>query len=166
MSLVDRVFVSGGLMVTPFHLLDDSKIPRVLEIRNDDRVRVWMDNQDTIAAENHLAFCRSLRGRDDAVYCLVESDDEIVGSANLTEIDFERKSAQLGVYKNPMAGSKNAGRALMNILEDLACMVGVAVLHLRVRRGNGRAISLYHRCGYLETGTDAEHVFMKKELEC
>ncbi len=165
MSLIDYSFAWKGFTVTPFHLLNDDRLLEVLRIRNDDRVRGWMDSQSPIDVNDHLSFCRSLSDRKDAVYCVVESEGNIIGAVYLTQINLQRNVSELGLYRNPDFAVKGLGMALMGIIEAISERVGVYTLVLRVRHENARAIALYRKVGYVETKRSETHLQMKKEIQ-
>ena len=166
MSVIDYKYTSNGLAVTPFSLLDDERLLQILRVRNDERIRQWMDSQDEISLEDHLRFCQGMKGRDDAIYCAVESDDALIGVIYLTGIDPQHGIAELGLYKNPTISTteKNIGERLMAILEGTAQSVGIQTLLLRVRLDNKRAITLYEKVGYAVTEQGRTHLHMKKEI--
>ena len=76
--------------------LDEKKM--VLDWRNSDRVRLKMNNQETIPLENHLKFVDSLKNRKDCVYYLFYINDEPVGVFDLIDIDENKKSCIVGSY--------------------------------------------------------------------
>jgi len=157
MSLIDKTFTYSCVFVTPFHLQTKESLLQILRVRNDPRVRKWMENGDPIVEEAHLRFCRNLEDRNDAVYLSVESASELIGVIYLTGIDIQNRVAELGLYRNP-------GRLLMTILEEIAHKIGIETLRLRVRSNNERAIHLYQMMGYIFSNTDGEYFSMYKEI--
>jgi len=164
MSLLDCSFTSNGVTITPFHLLEEDWLLEILRIRNDERVRFWMDDQKIISREDHLTFCRSLPDRQDVIYCIVESEKTLVGVVYLTEIDTDLSTAELGLYRDPDLKKKNVGVTLMASLETIARRTGIKMLRLRVRIENTRAIDLYRRVGYVEMKRSDVFIQMKKDI--
>ena len=164
MSLIDYRYMSSGLTVIPFQLLDHAKLFEILRVRNDKRVRFWMDSQQEITPEDHFKFCRSLQYRDDVLYCAVEADEVLLGVIYLTGIDLDSGVAELGLYRNPNIDGRNIGALLMAGLEDTSRRIGVKTLFLRVRLNNERAIALYQRLGYTTTDWNDTYLYMNKEV--
>jgi UDP-2,4-diacetamido-2,4,6-trideoxy-beta-L-altropyranose hydrolase/UDP-4-amino-4,6-dideoxy-N-acetyl-beta-L-altrosamine N-acetyltransferase len=119
----------------------------VFEMRNDHRVRKWMYNQDLIKYEEHLLYIESLRERDDRVYFLVKEKKKYIGVVDLTNISYEKRSAELGIYANPAL--KGVGTKLMHIILQYAFLVlDLKKIEANVLKENKKAIALYKRCGF------------------
>jgi len=164
MSPIDRSFVRQGMLVTPLHLQTEEKLREILHVRNDARIRKWMNNHEPIVEENHIRFCRNLEHRNDAVYLSVEWENSLLGVIYLTDIDLKGQNAELGLYRNPDSTIGSVGLLLMTILEATAQDIGVRTLRLRVRPDNDRAIKLYQRLGYSLTNESDEYLHMQKDL--
>ena len=163
MASINQPFNFEGMVVTPYHLLSPEKLLTVLSIRNHDRVRIWMDNQSPIEADEHMKFVREISHRDDCAYFAVESNGVIIGAVYLTSINIVGSTAELGLFRDPAIKMRGVGSALLRIVESLATRVGFRVLTLRVRCDNERAVALYRKAGYVqESGSDTYYEMIKR----
>ena len=91
----------GDYSFINFINLDGETIKQVWQWRNDPQIREFMYNKEIIPLENHLRFVESLKDRNDVAYWLVRKGAEAIGVTNLTDINIEESSAELGYYMLP-----------------------------------------------------------------
>jgi len=53
---------------------------------------------------------------------------------------------------HPLYTGKGVGYALMRAAQEYCRRAGVKTLHLEVRPSNTRAIALYRKCGFIQSG--------------
>jgi UDP-2,4-diacetamido-2,4,6-trideoxy-beta-L-altropyranose hydrolase/UDP-4-amino-4,6-dideoxy-N-acetyl-beta-L-altrosamine N-acetyltransferase len=120
----------------------------VLSMRNHPEIKKWMHNQDSISDKIHFKFIESLEGQADRRYFLVKQKNNIIGSINFSEINFEN-SVNFGIYTNPFVQIKGAGRLLESAASQYAFIeLGVKKIKLEVYSDNERAINFYKKCGF------------------
>lgn len=124
----------------------------VLKMRNHPEIKKWMYNQEDITEEQHLNFLETLITDNTKHYFLVKKTDTIMGSVNFVKIDYLEKTADFGLYANPLEGITGAGR----MLEEAAVYYArdklkLAALNLEVFANNKRAISFYNNIGFKQT---------------
>ena len=88
--------------------------------------------------------------RDDTLFLVAEEASEVVGYVGLLMVPEESDILNIAVRSD----RKRRGIAtkLMAAMEKEAAGHGVTVFHLEVRAGNGAALALYERLGFLKDG--------------
>ena len=119
-----------------------------LSMRNHPEIKKWMHNQDSILDATHFEFIESLEIQTDRRYFLVKQNNNIIGSINFSEINFEN-SVDFGIYTNPFWQIKGAGRLLESAASQYAFNeLGVKKIKLEVYLDNERAINFYKKCDF------------------
>lgn len=137
---------------------------RVLHWRNDESIRKWMYNKSLITLEDHLHYIDSLKGRSDRVYFLVRDGYKEIGVIDLTSIDPEKASAEIGLYARP--GLKGVGDILMkSIIEYGFNVLKLKVLYSNVYTDNMKAINLYKKFAFIENMRDEKLITMELKNE-
>ena len=122
--------------------LDEKKM--VLDWRNDPNIRKWMFTQEIISLDNHLDYIESLDARKDRVYFLVKKASQMIGVIDFTNIDYEGKRTEFGIYTNPAL--RGVGNVLMESMIDYAFNTfKVNTVISEVFEDNISAIRLYKR---------------------
>lgn len=88
--------------------------------------------------------------RNDAMFLVVEEKDRILGYCGLLMVLDEGDITNVAVAADRQR--EGIGHFLMESLIRLAAERGVTTIHLEVRAGNGTAIRLYERMGFLRDG--------------
>lgn len=129
---------------TNFINLDEDLIKQVWQWRNAPEIRAYMYNKEIIPLENHLRFVQSLRNRDDVAYWLVRKGEETIGVTNLTDINIEESSAELGYYMLPSELNSGLGLefAYNNLLFVFDTEIQCNSLHGAIHRSNINALVL------------------------
>lgn len=91
----------NGYIYKNFVNLTSAEIKQVFEWRNHSAIRKYMYNPHIISYQSHINFIQSLERRNDVSYWLVYKNMKPMGVVNLTSIDFNEKSAELGFYMVP-----------------------------------------------------------------
>lgn len=129
---------------TNFINLDEDLIKQVWQWRNAPEIREYMYNKEIIPLENHLRFVQSLRERNDVAYWLVRKGEEPIGVTNLTDINIEESSAELGYYMLP--SKLNSGLGLEFAYNNLMFVFDTEIqcnsLHGAIHRSNINALVL------------------------
>jgi len=141
----------------------------VLKMRNDASVKRWMYSQRDISKKEHNDFIKKLNGNKEIHYFLVKSRDIIVGSINFSDIVLN-DSLHFGLYTNPFAELKQAGRILEAVGNYYAYVkFGIGTVKLEVFSDNTRAINFYKKCGFRFVGLnryqDKEIFLMEKSRD-
>ncbi|WP_456392304.1 UDP-2,4-diacetamido-2,4,6-trideoxy-beta-L-altropyranose hydrolase [Nitratifractor sp.] len=131
-----------------FPAMDESQKRRVLEWRNDPKVRKWMYNRSPISWKDHLRWIEGLRDQETRRYWLVQRAESDIGIIDLVDIDPKSKRANIGLYADPER--RGEGVFLMLILMKKAEEVGLKTLRAEVFAENLRAIQLYRFFGFEE----------------
>lgn len=129
---------------TNFINLDANLIKQVWQWRNAPEIRAYMYNKEIISLENHLRFVQSLSDRDDIAYWLVRKGEDPIGVTNLTDINIEESSAELGYYMVPSKLNSGLGLefAYNNFLFVFDTKIQCNSLHGAIHRSNINALVL------------------------
>ena len=135
--------------LTNFIQLTDKEKIMILKWRNYNVIRQWMYDTNIISLENHFNFIKSLEKDKTKKYFLVLNDNEYIGVINFTNIDYDKRKSDFGIYANP--NIKKAGKVLMEII----CNYGFVKLKMKklnaeVFNDNIKAIHLYNRFNFVE----------------
>ncbi len=95
-----------------FTLLSLEEKKMVLKWRNNPNIKRWMYDKNNISLKNHLNYIEFLKTKKDRIYFLVKEEENSVGVIDFTSIDYLTKSAEIGLYSNPLL--KGYGKILMN----------------------------------------------------
>lgn len=79
--------------------LEEKKM--VLDWRNKEKIRRWMNHTEVIPLENHLNYIESLKEREDVFYWLVYRSNEPVGVVDILDVNPENGDVETGYYLNP-----------------------------------------------------------------
>jgi RimJ/RimL family protein N-acetyltransferase len=85
---------------------------------------------------------------------------EPLGFVQLTYIDHDARSAEVGIAIAPEHRGKNIGRQALATLHQYAASLGLRRLWLRVKPENKPAVALYTRAGYVPFDTVQGQVLM------
>ena len=134
----------GDYSFINFTNLDGETIKQVWQWRNDPQIRAFMYNKEIIPLENHLRFVESLKDRNDVAYWLVRKGAEAIGVTNLTDINIEESSAELGYYMLPSKLNSGLGLefAYNNLLFVFNTQIRCDSLHGAIHRSNINALVL------------------------
>ncbi|MGE3342153.1 MAG: GNAT family N-acetyltransferase [Vicinamibacterales bacterium] len=135
-------------------LLEEADLPMTLAWRNQDHIRQWFLNADLISAEQHAAWFRAYRDRDDDFVFVIEETallNRPVGQVSLYHVDEQAGRAEFG--RLMIGDEAAAGRGLAR--EATACLVnggfvrwGLHEIYLDVKDDNAAAIAIYEKCGF------------------
>lgn len=138
------VYQVSDYTFTNFINLDENLIKQVWQWRNDPTIREFMYNKEIIPLENHLKFVKSLNDRCDVAYWLVRKGEEPIGVTNLTDINIDESSAELGYYMLPSKLNSGLGLefAYNNLLFVFDTEIQCNYLHGAIHRSNINALVL------------------------
>ena len=114
----------------PYQSLDSENQLKILKWRNNERIRIWMKDQDPIDKYDHLDFVNNLVNEKDRHYFLVKKNDVEIGTINL--IRKNKFLVEGGLFKNPDLNVP-AGKNLMSALEREAVKHGYKTIQLEVQ---------------------------------
>ena len=146
-----------GSELINFVNLEDKQKELVRNWRNHTDIKKWMRTEHHISSDEHLEFIERLRSDKENVYWLVKNNGQNIGVIYLNNIDFENRTAYLGIYANP--NLSGVGSKLIRLLKELSFMVGgVPSLKLEVMENNLRAIDFYKKHGFVIENKKAESI--------
>jgi UDP-4-amino-4,6-dideoxy-N-acetyl-beta-L-altrosamine N-acetyltransferase len=137
----------GAIVLINFVELMDNEKLMVLNWRNNEKVRYWMCNPDTISKEDHFEFIIQLKNDKTKQYHLAFSEDHPTGVIYFT--DMTQNSAEIGIYANPQL--RGIGEILMKALVEYAFVtLHLTTLIATVFADNERAKHLYEKFDFTE----------------
>lgn len=159
-------FELGFATAINFVNLSEEDRENVRRWRNHSDIRKWMFTEHEINVEEHQAFINGLSLRKDRYYWLVKSSNKSIGVISINEINYDNKTAFLGIYANPESDEKSKGHTLIRTLCNIAfTKIGLHTLKLEVISTNKKAISFYERVGFKHEGELREYVLRNKKYE-
>ena len=121
--------------------------------RNNENIKRWMYSQDDIKLEDHLSYIDSLEVLIDKQYLTVKKNDRYIGVIDFTNIDFENKITDFGLYSNPFEKVAGVGRILEEICIKYAFeLLKLDTLKLEVFDENIQVKNLHKKYNFQETG--------------
>lgn len=97
----DRRYQYGDYDFINFKNLSKEDLLLILQWRNSDSIRKWMYNSEHISEENHFKFVENLNNCIDKYYWAVYKDGKMLGVVNITDLDHDNSSAEIGYYLSP-----------------------------------------------------------------
>jgi UDP-4-amino-4,6-dideoxy-N-acetyl-beta-L-altrosamine N-acetyltransferase len=158
----------GGQLID-FVDLTNNELLDVLEMRNNLEVRKWMYTQDEISQEQHFSFIRKLTDDTKNQYFMVKQEKAILGVIYFNNINFEKQTAVFGLYANLFYSKLGVGKLLLELVQFYTKMIlRINRLKLEVIAKNAKAVNLYSKYGFIESGRFQKNGFevlsMEKEL--
>jgi UDP-4-amino-4,6-dideoxy-N-acetyl-beta-L-altrosamine N-acetyltransferase len=174
--MIDKsyIYTHNSYQYKNFILLTDEEKRMIWLWRNNDNVKKWMYNSHPISLENHLNFITSLEQRTDCYYWIVYKNNQPYGVVNITDVDYEKRFGEIGLYRNPLIQDNGGGLDFYyNYFDFLFFSIGFEILKAGISSHNDIAILLDSFLGFKYTGLksdDEERVFyeaicIKKEIE-
>jgi len=130
--------------------LPKKELLMVLTWRN--HYRQQFVNTEPISVKEHLKYVERLKRDYTKLYWLVKNREGLpLGCINLNSIDWKKREAYLGIFKNPNLGK--VGLALLSLLMDISKHIfQLRKLKLEVLSTNERAINLYLKKHFVKVG--------------
>ena len=146
--------------------LSEDEAKMVLDWRNNPEISKWMVTSGKISYESHTSFIDALKNRNDAFYWLVYKENSPYASFNITKLDYDKNSVEVGYYLNPIF--LNSGEGLVfhfNYKLFLYNVLGVEVIEGNVQWGNTRALqlSLFFGAKIIGIVTNGDKKYLKLE---
>jgi UDP-4-amino-4,6-dideoxy-N-acetyl-beta-L-altrosamine N-acetyltransferase len=129
--------------------LSTAEYKSLLKLRNHPEVIKWSFSGH-ITLQQHLNFLSDLKKSPNKAYWLVKNKEGIIlGCVNISRINWVKREAYLGLFKNFYNPSKRIGQLLLKILLDISAdLLGLKKVSLEVFEQNLKAINLYKRLGF------------------
>ena len=150
--------------VLNFTNLNEDKINKILEWRNEPIVRKFSNNHEEITINEHKAFVEKLKINKTREYYFVNLRTEVSGGGVIHFNEITETEAAIGLYKGLKLKMHNVGEILMDLIMIIAKQKRLRKLKLDVLKTNGRALVLYGRYNFRIVGEDEESYYMEKEL--
>jgi len=150
----------SGVTLQNFLELSTKESQMILEWRNNDNIRTWMDYKEIISIKEHQSFMKTLSETNEKVYFLVRKDKILLGVIDFIHIDKKNSSAEMGLYSKPQL--KGLGYLLMReILFYAFHTLKIHTIYARIRPDNDKAISLYKKFNFKQTKKDEKFITME-----
>jgi diamine N-acetyltransferase len=133
-------------------------LPMTLAWRNQDSMRIWFINSDTITPEQHREWFNAYQTKNnDFVFIIEERQiyNRSIGQISLYNIDWERKKAEFGrlmIADLEMRGKGLAKEATELLVQFAGNKLEIKEIYLDVFENNLPAIAVYQSCGFIKTG--------------
>lgn len=152
---IQKEFSMNGVSIRSYCSASEEELMMVLEWRNSPEIRRHMFTTEEILLEDHLAYSRELKDREDLFYFIVLFEGEPLGAVSITDIDYESRSTYLGIYARPDNPRKGAGTILMKVICRIVFdIMKFENLKLKVLETNERATGFYYKFGFNKIGEE------------
>lgn len=158
----------GKVTLTNFTKLGKSRLMEILEWRNHDDIRKWMNNSTIIGVESHLAFVEKLRNNQKSFYWLAERKGRNCGVVYLHVLPKNSTGAEWGLYVAPQFLGTGIGLELSFESTHLFFeQIGLKVLYGNVKSDNYESLRLHKAFHYsvISTNTSSEFVHLMLEKQ-
>ena len=97
----EKEYTFGNYTYVNFTQLSRDELVNILNWRNHPDIRKCMNTTEPIPLEGHLAFCESLKNREDKFYWMIKKGDTPIGILNVIDVDYETETCEPGFYLSP-----------------------------------------------------------------
>jgi diamine N-acetyltransferase len=144
-------------------LLERTDLETTLSWRNENRG--WFLNSDLLSIDLHCSWFEQYIAQDDDYVFIIERLSERiepVGQISLYKIDWKQQKAEFGrLLIVESARQKGIAQKATEILLEFAFnTLGINTIHLEVLQSNYPAISLYEKCGFVQTSVQENRIIM------
>lgn len=143
--------------------LDELGVREIWRIRNEKKIRCWMENQDKISWEDHLMFLSRLFHSYDKLYFGVYYMTNLIGSVNL-RFDSSMCNVERGIFIAPQYLNRSLGSEVEKSLEDVFLQLGILVIKAKVLKTNSRSLNFHLKNGYSINDSDEKYDYLIKYL--
>lgn len=125
-----------------FIYLSEQSLKQILELRNSDEIRYKMANTNIISLEEHLSFCKKLKGDPTRLYIRVSVENEFLGVLTSVNNDFTNHTYVPGCYFSQSVLSKYRKLSvdIASVFSFLCYKLGLFYPMIYVRKDNPRAV--------------------------
>lgn len=147
----NKAYEKRGYKFINFVQLSPPESEMILENRNHPDIRKYMYNDNLISKEEHLNFINSLKDKNDRFYWVVYRYNVPIGVVNLTDIDSENKSGEVGYYLFVSSQGKGMGKTMLESFHSLLFdTMELNQTHMWVENNNS-ALFLDLKIGYKDS---------------
>ena len=134
----------------------------ILHWRNDDNIRIWMDNDRPITEFDHLNFVKGLRNDSGKIYFAVFKDNVYIASIYVTDIT--KDSGERGIYVLPSYQGKGTSQNIEKAFIKKIREKGFQFFIAKVKIENIRSIKYHIKMGYKEIFRDKSYIHYKLDF--
>ena len=126
----------------------------IIRWRNSDYVRSRFIDQRLFTKESHEYWLKNFVETGKVAQFIILLDDKGVGSVYLRDIDYDKKSAEYGIFiGEESARGKGVGTKSANLILEYAFgELKLEKIFLRVYKDNPGAIKSYEKAGFVDNG--------------
>ena len=155
-------FGDGVVLLRP---IAEADLETTLAWRNRDDARIWFKTSDVLSLDQHRGWFRAYLAKSDDLHFIVERDGKLVGQAAVYRCRDGRAEIGRFLVAPEAAGSGAMARACSALLEFCARPpLSLKSVYLEVFAHNERALDLYRRLGFHESGREGGLLRMERDL--
>ena len=126
----------------------------IIRWRNSDFVRSRFIDQTLFTKESHEKWLKNFVETGKVAQFIILLNEKSVGSVYLRDIDYDKKSAEYGIFiGEESARGKGVGtKSARLILEYAFCELKLEKIFLRVYKDNAGAVKSYEKAGFVSNG--------------
>lgn len=142
--------------------LTEEQSRTVWEGRNHPEVRKWMVNPNPFPYNEHVAFIKDLKERNDKLYWAVLSDGHIAGSFSLHPYDPDKKDGEMGKYLLFEFRGKGLGKLATQEFIDYIFSAGIVQrVYIKTLLTNTTNQYVNEAAGFRKYDYDEKYVYME-----
>ena len=157
-----RNYFVDGLAFVDYRNLSKEQSYLMWKLRNNDRIRCWMENQNSFSLEEHYAFIEKLEQMKNKVYWCIFRGTEIVGSVNVS-FDGLLK-VERGILVSPLCFNTSLGTKLELAMEKVLIQMNIRYVCAKVLRKNVRSLYFHLKNNYEVQSQDEQYYFLEKTI--
>lgn len=154
--------IYGNLIFKDYITLSINEHEKILNMRNDDRIRMNMDSVEKISWKNHCAFLSSLFNNSEKRYWAVYDQKEFIGSVNINLIS--KNVVERGIYIKPDLIGESVGTKIEKATEILLKKSGISEIRAKVLHENINSLKFHYKNNYTSISRDEKYEYLIKVL--
>ena len=141
-------------------LIEKEDLPFITEIRNDEETKKYLGTFVLLSKYKQEQWFEKIINDNTKMYLIFEKNKQPIGYVRITDIDYLNKSMCVGGDIHKKHRGKGYSQEMYNLIFDLGFkQLNMNRLWLFVLEQNERALYVYKKYGFLETGKARQAVY-------
>lgn len=161
-----KSFTANNLCFCNYTELSETQSFGVWKLRTSDHIRQFMCDKSKFSFESHMDFIDRLRkDNSKAYFAIYDKNKELVSAISLHPIDYEKRTADWGIFVNPHCCMASKGTITANaFFEHIKSLNIVDTITAQVFAFNRNSLRFHLSVGFVETHRDGDIIYLTKTL--